>query len=196
MGTTAIVILSVIAILAIWFMVIYNGLVALKNRFKNAFAQIDVQLKRRYDLIPNLVDTAKRYMAHEADTLEAVIKARNSAQAANQNAAADPASGIAIEELVGAESALTGALGKLFALSENYPDLKANQTMEKLMEELSSTENRVSFARQAFNDSVMAYNTKIESVPDNLVAGMFNFTPAALWHVEEAAEKEAIKVNF
>ena len=168
----------------------------LKNRFKNAYSQIDVQLKRRYDLIPNLVETAKGYLKHERETLEAVIQARNMATAANQKVAQDPGDPQAVETLAGAEAVLTGALGKLFALSESYPDLKANQTMEKLMEELSSTENKITFARQAFNDSVMSYNTAIESFPANIVAGQFKFTHAALWQIEKAEEKEAIKVSF
>jgi LemA protein len=155
-----------------------------------------VQLKRRYDLIPNLVETAKGYIKHERETLEAVIQARNTAVSANQRASSDPTDQGAISDLIGAEAALTGALGKLFALSESYPDLKANQTMEKLMEELTSTENRVSFARQSYNDSVMTYNTAIESFPDNLVAGFFRFQPAVLWTVENPEEKAPIKVSF
>jgi LemA protein len=174
----------------------YNGLVALRNRFKNAFAQIDVQLKRRYDLIPNLVETAKAYMAHERETLEAVIAARNQAQQAEKRAAQDPADPNAVRSLMGAEGALTGALGRLFAVVERYPDLKADQNMRQLSEELTSTENKIAFARQAYNDSVMTYNTKRESFPTNVVAGMFNFAPAELFEIEAQEEREAPKVSF
>ena len=153
----------------------FNKLVSFRNRYKNAYAQIDVQLKRRYDLIPNLVETAKGYLKHERGTLEAVISARNAASAANTRAAANPGDAGAMKELAGAEAALTGSLGRLFAVAEAYPDLKANQTMNTLMEELTSTENKVSFARQAYNDSVMAYNTRREVFPTNLIAGPFNF---------------------
>ena len=167
--TTGLIFLGVLAVcvvvVALWVMGIYNGLVTLRNRFKNAFAQIDVQLKRRYDLIPNLVETAKGYLSHERETLEAVITARNSAASAGQAAASDPSNADAIKKLMGAETALTGAMGKFFALSEAYPDLKANQNMMQLTEELTSTENKVSFARQAYNDSVMTYNTKREVFP-------------------------------
>lgn len=185
-------------IVAVFLIVVgmYNGLVALRNRFKNAFAQIDVQLKRRYDLIPNLVETAKGYMAHERNTLEAVIQARNQAAAAGKAAAQNPADPSAMAGLMGAEGALTGALGRLFALSEAYPDLKANQNMMQLTEELTSTENKISFARQAYNDAVMVYNTKRETFPTNLVAGMFNFAAATLFEIEDAAQKEAPKVSF
>ena len=179
-----------------WLISSYNGLVTLKNRFKNAFAQIDVQLKRRYDLIPNLVETAKGYMKHERGTLEAVIQARNTASNARQAAANQPDDPGSIQKLMGAEAALTGSLGKLFALSEAYPDLKANQNMAQLMEELTSTENKVAFARQAFNDSVMSYNTKRESFPVNLIAGVFNFNEAKLFEIENEKEKEAPKVSF
>jgi len=168
----------------------------LKNVFKNSYSQIDIQLKRRYDLIPNLVETAKGYMKHESETLDAVISARNMASSANQKVAQDPSDTQAIETLVGAEAVLTGSLGKLFALSEAYPDLKANQTMEKLMEELSSTENQVTFSRQRFNDDVMNYNTQIESIPDNIIASQFKFKPATLWNIEKPEEREAIKVSF
>src|SRR5918999_4233886 len=163
------VILGVLVAVAIWAIMIYNGLVALRNRFKNAFSQIDVQLKRRYDLIPNLVETAKGYIKHERETLEAVIRARNAALAASQAASAKPGDPAAMQQLGQAEGALTGVLGRLFALGEAYPDLKANQNMLALQEELSSTENKVAFARQAFNDSVMEYNTKRESFPDTIV---------------------------
>src|SRR5258706_10267184 len=179
-----------------WIISSFNRLVALRNRFKNACAQIDVQLKRRYDLIPNLVETAKGYIKHERGTLEAVIAARNAASAANVRAAQAPGDANAMKDLSGAETALTGSLGRLFALSEAYPDLKANTTMMSLMEELTSTENKVSFARQAYNDSVMSYNTVRESFPTNMIAGPFNFGPAELFVIEKAEEKEAPKVSF
>ena len=168
---------------------IYNGLVALRNRFKNAFAQIDVQLKRRYDLIPNLVETAKGYMKHERETLEAVIKARNVAVGAAQAASANPGNPAAMQQLGQAEGALTGVLGRLFALAEAYPDLKANQNMLSLQEELTSTENKVAFSRQAYNDSVMEYNTKRESFPETIFAGAFGFGPAELLQASESAEE-------
>ena len=174
----------------------YNKLVTLRNRFKNAFSQIDVQLKRRYDLIPNLVETAKGYLQHERGTLEAVISARNSAATANARAAQKPGDPTAMRELATAETALTGTLGRLFALAEAYPDLKANQTMARLMEELTSTENKVAFARQAYNDSVMTYNTAREQFPSNLIAGAFNFTAAELFEIQKPEEKEAPKVSF
>ena len=174
----------------------YNRLVALRNRFKNAFSQIDVQLKRRYDLIPNLVETAKGYLQHERNTLEAVIAARNAASAAGARAAQSPGDPNAMKQLAGAEAALTGTLGRFFALAEAYPDLKANQTMSRLMEELTSTENKVAFARQSYNDSVMAYNTARESFPTNLIAGPFNFGPAQLFEIEKPEQKEAPKVSF
>jgi LemA protein len=191
------VVLGVIVVLVVWAIAIYNGLVALRNQFKNAFAQIDVQLKRRYDLIPNLVETAKGYIKHERETLEAVIKARNQALAAAQAAGANPGNPAAMQNLGQAEGALTGILGKMFALAEAYPDLKANQNMLSLQEELSSTENKVAFSRQAFNDAVMSYNTKRESFPDNIFAGMFNFGPAELLAATESAEeRKAPKVSF
>jgi LemA protein len=174
----------------------YNKLVALRNRFKNAYSQIDVQLKRRYDLIPNLVETAKGYIKHERGTLEAVITARNAASSANTRVAADPSNPEAMKQLVAAEGTLVGSLGRLFALSEAYPDLKANQTMARLMEELTSTENKVSFARQAYNDSVMEYNTRREVFPSNIVAGLFNFAAAELFVIETPADREAPKVQF
>src|ERR1700679_3612958 len=175
---------------------IYNKLVTLRNRFKNAYAQIDVQLKRRYDLIPNLVETAKGYMKHEHDTLEDVIKARNIALAASQSAAANPADANAMKGLVSAEGGLTGALSRLMVVSEQYPDLKANQNMMQLTEELTSTENKIAFARQAYNDSVMEYNTSRETFADGVLAGMFGFLPAELFHVEGPAERSAPKVSF
>ena len=174
----------------------YNRLVALRNRFKNAFSQLDVQLKRRYDLIPNLVETAKGYLQHERNTLEAVIAARNAASAASTRAAQSPGEPDAMKQLAGAEAALTGTLGRFFALAEAYPDLKANQTMSRLMEELTSTENKVAFARQSYNDSVMAYNTARESFPTNFIAGPFNFGPAQLFEIEKPEQKEAPKVSF
>lgn len=191
-----IIVLVVILGIVVFFISIYNRLVSLRNRFKNAFSQIDVQLKRRYDLIPNLVETAKAYMKHERETLEAVVKARNSAISANQRAASDPADTQAVHELMGAEAALSGALGKLFALAENYPDLKANQTMSQLMEELTSTENKIAFARQAYNDSVMTYNTAIESFPNSIIANRYQFKAAELWEIESSHEREPIKVSF
>ncbi|MCX6923610.1 MAG: LemA family protein [Verrucomicrobia bacterium] len=179
-----------------WIVGAYNRLVALRNRFKNAYAQIDVQLKRRYDLIPNLVETAKGYIKHERGTLEAVIAARNAASAANVRAAQSPGDADAMKQLSGAETALTGTLGRLFAVAEAYPDLKANTTMMSLMEELTSTENKVAFARQAYNDAVMGYNTQRETFPTNMIAGPFNFGPAELFVIEKAEEKEAPKVSF
>jgi LemA protein len=174
----------------------YNRLVALRNRFKNAFAQIDVQLKRRYDLIPNLVETAKGYIKHERGTLEAVVSARNAAATANARAAQAPGDAAAMKELSGAETALAGTLGRLFAVAEAYPDLKANTTMTALMEELTSTENKIAFARQAYNDAVMGYNTTRETFPTNLIAGPFNFGAAELFVIEKPEEKEAPKVSF
>ncbi|MFV0336673.1 MAG: LemA family protein [Chthoniobacterales bacterium] len=188
---------AVVALLIFFYCVgQYNGLVTLRNRFKNAFAQIDVQLKRRYDLIPNLVETAKGYMKHESETLEAVMKARNAAAGAGQQAAANPGDPRAMAALSSAESGLTGTLGRLFAVAEAYPDLKANQTMSQLMEELTSTENKVGFARQAYNDAVTLYNTQREIFPSNIIAGMFNFAQAELFEVQEAEQKEAPKVQF
>jgi LemA protein len=191
------VVLGVVVAVAIWAIIIYNGLVGLRNRFKNAFSQIDVQLKRRYDLIPNLVETAKGYIKHERETLEAVIRARNVALAASQAASAKPGDPAAMQQLGQAEGALTGVLGRLFALAEAYPDLKANQNMLALQEELTSTENKVAFARQAFNDSVMEYNTKRESFPDSIIAGPFRFDAAELLQATESAEeRKAPKVSF
>jgi LemA protein len=191
------VVLIAAAAFVFWLVSIYNRLVALRNRFKNAFSQIDIQLKRRYDLIPNLVETAKGYMAHERQTLEAVIAARNGAASATQKAAADPADPEAMKQMMAAEAGLNGALGRLFALSEAYPDLKANQNMMQLSEELTSTENKIAFARQAYNDSVMGYNTAIESFPDNFVAGFGRFVPATLLEATESPEeRKAVKVSF
>ncbi len=191
-----VVLLAVVIVLALWATGIYNALVTLRNRFKNAFAQIDVQLKRRYDLIPNLVEIAKGYLKHEHETLEDVTKARNIAYAASQAAAANPADANAIKGLVSAEGGLAGAMSRLMVVAEQYPDLKANQNMMQLTEELTSTENKVAFARQAYNDSVMAYNTSRETFPNVILAGMFGFLPAELFHVEDPAERNAPKVSF
>jgi LemA protein len=175
---------------------VYNALVSARNRFKNAFAQIDVQLTRRHDLIPNLVETAKGYLAHERETLEAVIRARNAAVSGLAAAKADPAAAGTIATLGGAEAALNGALGRLLAVAEAYPDLKANQTMMQLSEELTSTENKVAFARQAFNDAVMGYNNTCQVFPNNLLAGTFGFAPAEMLQIEDPAHREAPKVSF
>jgi LemA protein len=175
---------------------IYNKLVTMRNRYKNAYAQIDVQLKRRYDLIPNLVETAKGYMAHERGTLEAVTAARNIAYAASKAAAANPGDATTMKNLTAAETGLGGTLSRLMMVSEQYPDLKANQNMMQLTEELTSTENKISFARQAYNDSVMTYNTDREVFPGNLIAGMFNFTSAELFVVDKPEQKDAPKVSF
>ena len=197
MGMGGWIFLGILVAAAVWAILIYNGLVALKNRFMNAFAQIDVQLKRRNDLIPNIVEVAKGYMAHERNTLEAVIAARNGAVSAAQKAAGNPADAQAIQALGAAEAGLSGAMGRLFALAEAYPDLKANTNMLAVQEELTSTENKISFARQAYNDSVMEYNTKRESFPDNIFAGMFQFKPAELLQATESAEeRKAPKVSF
>ena len=188
--------LGLLVIIVFYVVTVYNRLVTLRNRFKNAFAQIDVQLKRRYDLIPNLVEVSKGYIKHERETLEAVTAARNQAATAAQTAAANPAKAGAIQGLMGAEATLTGTLGRLFAVVESYPDLKANQNMMMLMEELSSTENKVSFARQAYNDSVMVFNTTRESFPDMMIAGPFGFTAAQLFEITAPTEREAPKVSF
>jgi LemA protein len=174
----------------------YNRLIALRNRYKNAYSQIDVQLKRRYDLIPNLVETAKGYMKHERDTLEAVITARNQAMNASQKVLASPGDPAAMNSLAAAEGQLTGTLGRLFALAESYPDLKANQNMLSLQEELTSTENKVAFSRQAFNDAVMTYNTARETFPTVLFSGMFGFSPAQLFELESPKERETPRVSF
>lgn len=188
--------LGIIAAIAVFAISVYNGLVAKRNRYKNAFAQIDVQLTRRHDLIPNLVETAKAYMSHEKGTLEAVINARNTAVSGLQAAKADPSDPEAMKNLSQAEQGLSGALGRLFALSEAYPDLKANQNMMQLSEELTSTENKVSFARQAFNDAVMIYNTARESFPANLFAITFGFGPAELLEIEDEKKREVPEVSF
>lgn len=192
----AIIAVIVLIILVAFPISIYNKLVSLRNRFKNAFAQIDVQLKRRYDLIPNLVNVAKQYMAHEKETLEAVIQARNQAMSSEKQVAQEPGDPEAMQKLMGAEQSLTGAMGRLFALSENYPDLKANQNMMQLTEELTSTENKISFARQSFNDAVMTYNTAREKFPNNILANMFGFNEARLFEIDVADEREAPKVEF
>jgi len=192
-----IIIVIAIVVIAVFTIVgIYNRLVALRNRFKNAFAQIDVQLKRRYDLIPNLVETAKGYMKHERETLEAVINARNQAASAGKAAAANPGDPAAMQSLLGAEGILAGAMTKMMLVVERYPDLKANQTMSQLMEELTSTENKVAFSRQAYNDAVMQYNTSREVFPAVLFANAFGFQPATLFEITEAQERVAPKVSF
>ena len=197
MWVALVVILLLVIVPIFWAVSIYNSLVALRNSFKNAFAQIDVQLKRRYDLIPNLVETAKGYMAHERQTLEAVIAARNSAHSANQKAASDPTDAAAMQQMANAEAGLSGALGRMFALSEAYPDLKANQNMMQLTEELTSTENKISFARQAYNDAVMYYNNGIQSFPNSLIAGASGFREATLLEsTESPEERKAVKVSF
>jgi LemA protein len=190
------VILALIVGAILFAISIYNRLVAGRNRFKNAFAQIDVQLTRRYDLIPNLVETAKGYMSHERETLEAVVNARNTAVAGLKDAAKDPSDPDAMKKLAAAEQGLSGALGRLFALSEAYPDLKANENMMQLSEELTTTENKVAFARQAYNDSVMEYNTLRESFPNNFFAGWFSFRAAELLEIEDETKREAPKVSF
>ena len=190
------VLLFLVVAVALYAVGIYNSLVQLRNRFKNAFAQIDVQLKRRYDLIPNLVETAKGYLSHERETLEAVIQARNQASAAGSKAAESTEDPSAIKGLMGAETALSGAMTRFFALAEAYPDLKANQNMMQLTEELTTTENKISFSRQAYNDSVMVYNTRREQFPAVIFAGMLQFLPAQLFEIEDEAEKAAPKVSF
>ena len=191
------ILLAILALLVFWAIGVYNRLVSLRNRFKNAFSQIDVQLKRRYDLIPNLVEAAKGYLAHERQTLEAVIAARGAALTASQRAAAAPGDPAAMQGLSQAEGVLGGALGRLLAVFEAYPDLKANQNILQVQEELTSTENKVGFARQAYNDSVMEYNTKRESFPDNIFAGMFAFKEAELLQATESAEeRKAPRVSF
>jgi LemA protein len=192
----SLVILALVVVVVLYFIGAYNGLVAARNAFKNAFAQIDVQLTRRYDLIPNLVETVKGYIKHERETLEAVIKARNSAVSGLKAAAANPADANAVAQLQGAEAQLGSALGRLFALSEAYPDLKANQNMMQLSEELTSTENKVAFARQAYNDAVMSYTNRREMFPSSIVAGMANFAPAQMLEAAKPEAREAPKVSF
>lgn len=195
MGTT-IIGLIVIAIAAIYLVFIYNRLVSLRNQFKNGFAQIDVQLQRRHDLIPNLVEAAKAYLVHEKSTLTQVMEARNNAVSAQKDAAKDPGDGTKIQRLGGAENLLTKALANFYAVAENYPDLKANETIQQLMEELSSTENRVSFARQAYNDGVMSYNIFREQFPNNVIAGMFAFKETSQLELESPEARQVPKVAF
>jgi LemA protein len=194
--TTLLVILGIAAAVILYGIVLYNNLVSLRNRVKNGFSQIDVQLTRRHDLIPNLVEAVKGYMSHERGTLEDVVRARNAAVTGLQNAAADPSNPEAIKQLGAAEGALNGALGRLFALAEAYPDLKANQNMMQFQEELASTENKVAFARQAFNDAVMNYNTGCESFPSSIVANNFNFKTAEFLEIEAPEKREVPKVAF
>jgi LemA protein len=194
--STGWIILIIFVGVVLFAITIYNRLIASRNRYKNAFAQIDVQLTRRHDLIPNLVETAKGYMSHERETLEAVIKARTAAVSGLKNAAKDPTDPAAMKALAEAEQGLSGALGRLFALSESYPDLKANENMMQLSEELTTTENKVAFARQSYNDSVMDYNTLRESFPNNFFAGWFNFAPAELLEIEDEAKREVPTVSF
>jgi LemA protein len=193
---TLIVSLGVLALLVLFVIGVYNGLVRLRNMFRNAFSQIDVQLKRRHDLIPNLVETAKAYMSHERGTLEAVIAARNVAEGAREAAAGAPGDPGMMQKLGDAEAGLGGVIGRLFAVAEAYPDLKANENMMQLSEELTTTENKISFARQAYNDSVLSYNNKREVFPNNVVAGAFGFKEAAFFEIDVEAEREAPKVQF
>ncbi|HKL63830.1 MAG TPA: LemA family protein [Woeseiaceae bacterium] len=188
--------LGLIVVLAVFGIGIYNRLINSRNRVKNAFAQIDVQLTRRYDLIPNLVESVKGYMKHERETLEAVINARNAAASGLSAAKADPANADAIKQLAAAEATLGGALGRLFALAEAYPDLKANENMLRFQEELASTENKVAFARQAFNDAVLTYNNTRENFPNNIVAGMFRFEPASFLDIESEEKRTVPEVSF
>jgi LemA protein len=190
------IVLGIIVLLVLFVVGIYNGLVTARNAYKNAFAQIDVQLTRRHDLIPNLVEVARGYLAHERNTLEAVITARNAAVTGLKAAAANPGDPAAVQNLATTENALSGALGRLFALAEAYPDLKANRNMMQLSEELTTTENKVAFARQAFNDSVMSYNNRREVFPNSVVAGMFGFAPAELLQIESPQKREVPKVAF
>ncbi len=193
---TLLIVIIVLVVLAVLLIGMYNGLVTLRNRYRNAFAQIDVQLKRRYDLIPNLVETAKGYLKHERETLEAVVKARNQAVTAEKTAGENPGQADAMRSLGNAEGALQGALSRLMVVVERYPDLKADKNMMMLQEEITSTENKVAFARQAYNDVVMQYNTKREVFPTNIFSGMFGFGPAQLFEVTESAQREAPKVAF
>lgn len=196
MSTTLAVVLISVAFIAILAIGIYNSLVTLRNRYKNAYSQIDVQLKRRYDLIPNMVEAVKGYMAHERETLEAVIKARNIALAASNTASSAPGDPNAMDQLANAENSLKGAMARLMVVVERYPELKANENMLVLQEELTSTENKVSFARQSYNDTVMVYNNKREVFPNNIFAGIFGFGEAKLFEVNDASERDAPKVKF
>jgi LemA protein len=189
--------LLVVALFAVvWAVSVYNGLITLRNRFTNAYSQIDVQLKRRHDLIPNLVEAARAYLSHESKTLEAVIAARGSAVSAGTRAAADPTDPAAMRAMLTAEGQLGAGLGRLLAVSENYPQLKADASIKQLTEELASTENRIAFARQAYNDAVMVYNTGREQMPASVIAGMANFRPAVPYEIEDASHREAPKVSF
>ena len=191
-----IVLLVILVVVVLWAVGAYNGLVGGRNGYRNAFAQIDVQLTRRYDLIPNLLETVKSYMKHERETLEAVIQARNSAVSGLSAAKADPGAAAAMRQLAGADNALTQTLGRLFALSEAYPDLKANQNMMQLGEELVSTESKLALARQAYNDVVMGYNNRREMFPGSIIATIFAFQAAALLEIESARKREVPKVQF
>ena len=190
------ILLGILLVAAIWAIAIYNNLVNLRNRVKNGFSQIDVQLTRRYDLIPNLVEAVKGYMSHERETLEEVINARNSAVSGLKRASADPSDPEAIKALAGAEATLGGTLGRLFALAESYPDLKANQNMMQFQEELASTENKVAFARQAFNDAVMSYNNACENFPNSLIANNFSFKHAEFLEIEQEEKRNVPEVSF
>jgi len=194
--TALLILLGIGVLLVVVVAGVYNRLVTLRNRFQNAFAQIEVQLKRRHDLIPNLVETAKGYMTHERETLDAVIQARNQAQGGLERASAQPGDPEAMQNLGSAEGALSGAVGRLFAVMEAYPDLKANQNMMQFQEELSSTENKVAFSRQAFNDSVLNYNNAAQNFPNNIIAGMFNFASATFLEIESEEKREVPKVSF
>ena len=194
--TSLVLIIGLVLVVAVIVIGIYNGLVRFRNRVKNAYAQIDVQLKRRYDLIPNLVETAKGYMKHERETLEAVTSARNQAVSAASAASKDPTAAGAIKDLAGADGALTGALGRLMVVVEDYPDLKANENMMQVQEELTSTENKVAFSRQAYNDAVLGYNNKREMFPSNIIAGMFGFKFAQSWELDDEAARDVPKVDF
>jgi LemA protein len=194
--TSFLIFLAILAAIVFWGIGIYNRLINERNRVKNAFAQIDVQLTRRYDLIPNLVEAVKGYMKHERETLEAVISARNAASSSLDAAKADPANAQAMKELGASEGALTSALGRLFALSEAYPDLKANQNMMQLQEELASTENKVAFSRQAFNDTVLQYNSSAQNFPNNVIAGFFSFDLASFLEIEAPEKRDVPEVSF
>jgi LemA protein len=190
------IVVVIVLLFIFWIISIYNGLVASRNQTRNAFSQIDVQLKRRYDLVPNLVETVKGYMKHEQDTLEKVIAARNSAYTSQQKLASNPGDAAEMKKLMAAEGQLQGSLGRLLAVSESYPELRSSENMSRLQEELSSTENKISFARQAYNDSVTSYNTTRESFPQSIIAGSFGFNAAELWEITNVAERESVKVKF
>ena len=193
---TAAIVVGIGAVLVLWAISLYNGLVIMRNQYRNSFSQIDVQLKRRYDLIPNLVETAKKYMGHERETLEAVVSARNQASAARQAVAANPGDAGSVAKLNQAEAGLNNVMGRFMMLQESYPDLKANQTMAQLTTELTETENRIAYARQAYNESAMEYNNKREMFPSSIFAGAFNFTAAQMFEVKSETEREAVKVSF